>query len=48
VRGGWRKLPNEELFNLYSSPSIVRMTKSGRMRCVGHVAQVYSRGMHVG
>jgi hypothetical protein len=35
---GWRKLHNEELHNLYSSPSIIRMTKSRRMRWTGHVA----------
>jgi hypothetical protein len=34
VIGGWRKLHNEELHNLYSSPSIIRMLKSGRMRNV--------------
>jgi hypothetical protein len=32
VTGGWRKLHNEELRNLYSSPSIIRMIKSRRMR----------------
>jgi hypothetical protein len=36
--GGWRKLPNEELHNLYSSPSIIRIMKSRRMRWAGHVA----------
>jgi hypothetical protein len=36
--GGWRKLHNEELHNLYSSPSIIRIIKSRRMRWVGHVA----------
>jgi hypothetical protein len=30
VAGGWRKLHNEELHNLYSSPSIIRMIKSRR------------------
>jgi hypothetical protein len=35
---GWRKLHNEELHNLYCSPSIIRMIKSRRMRWVGHVA----------
>jgi hypothetical protein len=38
VTGGWRKLHNEELHNLYSSPSIIRMIKSRRMRLTGHVA----------
>jgi hypothetical protein len=38
VTEGWRKLHNEELHNLYSSPSIIRMIKSRRMRWAGHVA----------
>jgi hypothetical protein len=38
--GGWRKLHNEELHNLYSSPSIIRIIKSRRMRWAGHVAQM--------
>jgi hypothetical protein len=46
--GGWRKLHNEELHNLYSSPSIIRMIKSRRMRGVGHVARIGRRGMHIG
>jgi hypothetical protein len=36
--GSWRKLRNDELHNLYSSPNIVRVIKSRRMRCAGHVA----------
>jgi hypothetical protein len=40
VMGGWRKLHNEELHNLYSSPSIIRIIKSRRMRWAGHVAQM--------
>jgi hypothetical protein len=34
VKGGWRKLHNEELHNVYSSPIIIRMIKSRRMRWV--------------
>ena len=37
VTGEWRKLHNEELNNLYSSPNIVRVIKSIRMRWAGHV-----------
>jgi hypothetical protein len=40
MTGGWRKLHNEELHNLYSSPSVIRMIKSRRMRWVGHVARM--------
>jgi hypothetical protein len=40
VTGEWRKLYNEELHDLYSSPTIVRVIKSGRMICVGHVARM--------
>jgi hypothetical protein len=38
VTGGWRKLHNEELHNLYSSPSIIRIIKLRRLRWTGHVA----------
>jgi hypothetical protein len=47
VRGGRRKLHNEELHNLYSSPNVIRMIKSRRMRWAGHVARM-RRGMHIG
>jgi hypothetical protein len=40
VTGGWTKLHNEELHNLYSSPNIIRMSKSRRMRWAGHVARM--------
>jgi hypothetical protein len=38
VTGGWRKLHNEGLRDLYSLPSIIRIIKSRRMRWAGHVA----------
>jgi hypothetical protein len=38
--GSWRKLHNDELHSLYSSPNIVRVIKSRRMRCAGHVARM--------
>jgi hypothetical protein len=38
--GSWRKLHNDELHSLYSSPNIVRVIKSRRMRWVGHVARM--------
>jgi hypothetical protein len=39
VTGEWRKLHNEELRDVYSSPSIIRISKSRRMRWAGHVAR---------
>jgi hypothetical protein len=38
VTGEWRKLHNEELLDLYSSPSIIRIIKLRRLRWAGHVA----------
>jgi hypothetical protein len=43
VTGGWRKIHNEKLHNLYSSPSIIRMIKSERMRWAGHVGRMERR-----
>jgi hypothetical protein len=43
VTGEWRKLHNEELHNLYSSPDIIRQDKSRRMRWAGHVARIEER-----
>jgi hypothetical protein len=37
--GSWRKLHNDELHILYSSPNIVRVIKSRRMRWAGHMAR---------
>jgi hypothetical protein len=47
VTGEWRKLHNEELRDLYSLPSIIRIIKSRRMRWAGHVARRGRRGTHI-
>jgi hypothetical protein len=43
VTGNWRKLYNDELHNLYSSPSIIRMIESRRVRRAGHVTRMGAR-----
>jgi hypothetical protein len=43
VTGQWRKLHIEELHDLYSSPSIIRIMKSRKMRWAGHVARMGER-----
>jgi hypothetical protein len=48
VTGDWRKLHNDELHNVYSSPNIIRMTKSGRMRWAWNVERMKRKGMHIG
>jgi hypothetical protein len=48
VTEDWRKLHNEELHDLYSSPSIIRMIKSRRMRLAGRIARMGRRGTHIG
>jgi hypothetical protein len=48
VTGGWRKLRNEKLHDLYSSPRIIIIIKSRRMRWAGHVARMGKRKMHIG
>jgi hypothetical protein len=40
---GWRKVHNEELHNLYTTPNIIRMIKSRRMGCAGHVARMRAK-----
>jgi hypothetical protein len=45
---GWRQLYNEKVHDLYSSPSIIRIIKSRRMRWAGHVARMGGRGMCIG
>jgi hypothetical protein len=46
VIGDWRELNNEELHNLYSSPRIIRMIKSRRMRWQG-MWHAWKREMHI-
>jgi hypothetical protein len=47
VTGEWRRLHNKELYALYSSPNIIRVTKSRRLRWAGHVARMgESRGAY--
>jgi hypothetical protein len=45
--GGWRKLHNVKLHNLYDSRSIIRIIKSRRMRWAGYVARMGRREMHI-
>jgi hypothetical protein len=43
VTGEWRRLYNKELYALYSSPNIIRVIKSRRLRWAGHVARIGER-----
>jgi hypothetical protein len=46
VEGGWRRLHNEELHDLYTSPNIIRVIKSKRLKWVGHIACMGEIRMH--
>jgi hypothetical protein len=46
VTGEWKKLHNEQLRDLYSSPSIIRLIKSRKVRWTGHEGR--RRGTHLG
>jgi hypothetical protein len=48
VTGGWRNVHNEQFHILYSSPNIIRMIKSVRIRLAWRVARMRGRGMHIG
>ena len=48
MTGEWRKIHNEEFDNLYSSPNVVRVIKSRRMKWAGHVARVGGSGVYRG
>jgi hypothetical protein len=47
VTGVWRKVHNEEFRDLYSSPSIIRIITSRRMKWTGQVARMGKRVMHI-
>jgi hypothetical protein len=48
VTGECRRLHNKELYALYSSPNIIRVMKSRRLRWAGHVARMGRREVHTG
>jgi hypothetical protein len=48
VTGGWGKLHNKELHDLYSSPSLIGIIKVRRMRWAGYVARTGRRGTRIG
>ena len=46
VTGEWRRVHHEELYDLYSTPDVIRMIKSKMIRWAGHMARVAERRMH--
>jgi hypothetical protein len=48
VTGEWRRLHNKERYALYSSPCIIRVIKSRRLRWAGHVARMGGGEVHTG
>jgi hypothetical protein len=44
VTGDWRRLHNEELHKLHASPNVIRVIKSRRMKCAGHVKRTGNFG----
>jgi hypothetical protein len=48
VTGEWRRLHNGELCDLYSSPNVIQVINSRRMRWVGHVARMGTGEVHTG
>jgi hypothetical protein len=47
VAGDLRRLHNEELYNLYSSPNVIKVITSSGMRCAGHVARILRMGTNL-
>jgi hypothetical protein len=48
VTGDWRRVHHEKLYDIYSTPDIIRMIKSKMMRWAGHMVRVAERRMHAG